>query len=210
MIKIKNLTVEFPLDNGRKYTALSNVSLEINDFDHVALIGRNGSGKYFFKNLTSLLFSYYDFSVVCSLVRNAGIFSTIKQKFNRFKLTYKLKKDYHCFNFPIDIHGACYGIKTDAVKKIAFLEEKVFPVGYGKENDYLLRLKAIRKSVVLSLSTYFIHYGNQSFGNENRNINKILGRKSLEGKHSSVIERYYANVHKSNEYIQKIISSRFL
>ena len=162
--------------------------------------------RYFFKNLTSLLFSSENFSVVCSLGRNAGIFSTIKQVFNRLKLTYNLNKDNHYFNLPNDIHGACYGIKTDAVKKIGFVDEKAFPVGYGEENDYFLRLKAIRKSVVLSLSTYFIHYGNQSFGNEKRNINKILGRKSLEGKHSSVIERYYSNVHISKSYINKIIN----
>ncbi len=166
--------------------------------------------KYFFKNLTSLLFSSNDFSVVCSLGRNAGIFSTIKQQFNRFKLTYNFSEDYHYFNLPNDIHGACYGIKTDAVKKIGFLDEKAFPVGYGEENDYFLRLKETRKSVVLSLSTYFIHYGNQSFGNEKRNINKILGRKSLEGKHSRIIERYYTNVHNSNKYIQKIIKSSVL
>ena len=158
--------------------------------------------KLFFKNLTSLLFSSDNFSVVCSLGRNAGIFSIIKPKFNMLKRLNNFNDN--SFYLPNDIHGACYGIKVEVVKKIGFLDEKSFPVGYGEENDYFLRLKAIRKSVVLSLSTYFIHYGNQSFGNEKRNTNKKLGRKSLEGKHSRVIQRYYANVYKSKSYIDKI------
>ena len=45
MIHIKNLSIEYPLENNRKYKALNNISIKFEDYDHVAIIGGNGSGK---------------------------------------------------------------------------------------------------------------------------------------------------------------------
>ena len=158
----------------------------------------------FFKKLTSLLFSSDNFGVVCSLGRNAGIFSIYKFLFNTFTKKNDFSFDKNYFHLPNDIHGACYGIKNSLIKQIGFLDENAFPMGYGEENDFYLRIKAIRKSVVLSMSTYFIHRGNQSFGNEKRNLNKKIGRRSLEGKHRPVIKNFYQNIKVSRDYIEKI------
>ena len=109
--------------------------------------------------------------------------------------------------FANDIHGACYGFKTELVEKLGFLDEEAFPQGYGEENDLYIRLNEIGKFTILSLSTYFIHYGNQSFGEAKKQLNKSLGKKSLAGKHSGKVDLFYKNVYKSSKVISSLIAS---
>ena len=87
MIEIKNLTIEYPLNNNKRFKALSDISLKINDYDHVALIGRNGSGK---STLLRALAGVYHPS--CGTTYLSGLPLTI------FNISLGLERDESGFN----------------------------------------------------------------------------------------------------------------
>ena len=160
----------------------------------------------FFDTLKSILFSDASYGAVVSLGLNAGIFNIGKQDFNHFINQNDL--DVNCNNylhFPNDLHGACYGVKTDLAREIEFLDERYFPIGYGEENDFYLRMLEKNKDVVLSLGTHFIHHKNKSFGAKNRNIYKLNGINSLRAKHGEkVISNFIYNAKLSEDYLSMI------
>lgn len=102
MISIKNLTVDYPLDNN-KFTALSNISIEINDFEHVALIGRNGSGKStLLKTLAGVFFP------------SNGSVKLSGEPLTIFDIALGMEKDESGFNNVI-IKGLYYGLSEEDI-----------------------------------------------------------------------------------------------
>ena len=45
LIKVQNLSVEFPLSSKKKVHAVSNVSLDVKEHEVLALVGESGCGK---------------------------------------------------------------------------------------------------------------------------------------------------------------------
>jgi ABC-type polysaccharide/polyol phosphate transport system ATPase subunit len=105
MIEIKNLTIEYPLNNNKRFKALSDISLKINDYDHVALVGRNGSGK---STLLRSLAGVYHPS--CGTIKLSGLPLTI------FNISLGLERDESGFNNVI-IRGLYYGLTEHEVRK---------------------------------------------------------------------------------------------
>ena len=158
----------------------------------------------FFKNLNTLLFSNNKIGAVSALGSNAGIFSFTKKEFNSLKA--KLDGNFYNYCFVNDLHGSCYGIKTDVLNEIGYLDESFFPNGYGEENDLYIRLQKYNYLVALSLDNYYKHYGNKSFGKIKRQINKKNARLSLKKKYPIDIDSFYSNSRLSKQMLNKYVN----
>lgn len=61
------------------------------------------------------------------------------------------------------IHGFCFGIKKEVIKQIGYFDEKLFPRGYGEENDYCFRAADAGFGLAVSVDTYIYHAKSKSF-----------------------------------------------
>eukprot|EP00121_Abeoforma_whisleri_P013684 Awhi_evm1s12630 len=77
------------------------------------------------------------------------------------------------------LNGFCMMINREVFFKIGFMNEKLFPIGYGEETEFQLRLHQAGYSLGIVGSVYVYHQKSQSFGTSTRNTlskaaNKIL------------------------------------
>ena len=86
-------------------------------------------------------------------------------------------------------HGFCMFIRADCLRETGFFREDVFAQGYGEENDFCARAKALGWRHVAVPSVYVAHVGGASFGASRRHLLRrnqaVLGRLH-PGYHASV------------------------
>jgi GT2 family glycosyltransferase/glycosyltransferase involved in cell wall biosynthesis len=70
---------------------------------------------------------------------------------------------------PVEVptgNGFCIYIRREVVDQIGLFDEKLFPRGYGEENDFCMRAKAAGWKNLISPRTYIFHERSVSFGAE--------------------------------------------
>ncbi len=66
------------------------------------------------------------------------------------------------------IHGFCFGITREAIKKVGYFDTKNFPNGYGEENDYCFRATDAGIGLVIATNTYIYHAKSKSYISKER------------------------------------------
>jgi len=75
-------------------------------------------------------------------------------------------------NYPLVplVHGFCFGITKEVIKKIGYFDENNFPRGYGEENDYCFRAVDAGFGLVLAIDTYIFHEKSKSYNDSVKRI----------------------------------------
>ncbi len=87
------------------------------------------------------------------------------------------------------LNGFCYAIKKEVIKTVGYLDEQVFPVGYGEENDYSIRARNAGYLLAVADHAYVYHHKSRSFNHGNRRKFASEGRRSLESKYRADVIR---------------------
>ena len=67
------------------------------------------------------------------------------------------------------VNGFCYGIKREVIDSIGYLDEELFPNGYGEEDDFSLRALNAGFCCAIATHCYIYHSKSKSFGKIFRN-----------------------------------------
>lgn len=84
------------------------------------------------------------------------------------------------------VNGFCYMIKREVLNKIGYLDEAVFPIGYGEEDDYSLRAADAGFKLRVADNCYVFHMKTRSFTSDRRDQLCIDGGKALFNKHGNI------------------------
>ena len=68
------------------------------------------------------------------------------------------------------VHGFCMTIKSDVIDKIGYLDENLFPNGYGEENDYCFRADDAGFILAIAINTFVYHKKSVSYNNDEQRI----------------------------------------
>lgn len=82
-------------------------------------------------------------------------------------------------------HGACLYIRSTLIDEIGLFDEKLFPFGYGEENDFCQRAIHASFRNLLVPSSFVRHVGSASFGEERRKTMSSKAISTLSQKHPS-------------------------
>lgn len=81
------------------------------------------------------------------------------------------------------LNGFCMMIKREVIERIGFMDEDVFPVGYGEENDFCIRASNAGYELAVADDVYIFHAKSKSFGHERRKQLSANGSVALYEKH---------------------------
>jgi len=85
--------------------------------------------------------------------------------------------------------GFCMFVKAEVIEKIGCFDEAHFGRGFGEENDYCERAKAVGFKIRLCDDLFIAHTGKASFGDEGRTLERTNSRTLAE-----LHPRYFADV----------------
>jgi GT2 family glycosyltransferase len=91
------------------------------------------------------------------------------------------------------LNGFCMLLNVSAVKEVGYLDEQSFPIGYGEENDLLLRLIQAGYELAIADHVYVYHKKSASFGNARRSALTARGQSLLKEKWSGYSYQYIAD-----------------
>jgi GT2 family glycosyltransferase/glycosyltransferase involved in cell wall biosynthesis len=91
------------------------------------------------------------------------------------------KKNYPRLPF---VNGFCFMIRRTVIDSVGYMDEENFPVGYGEENDYCIRVTDAGFELAIADNVYVFHAKSKSFGHERRKLLSEQGTKSLKLKHT--------------------------
>lgn len=83
--------------------------------------------------------------------------------------------------------GHCMYLKRSAISEVGLLNERLFPRGYGEENEWSLRCQQRGWVHVLAMGSYVYHEGGTSFGTERATLMK-QGMDTLLAAHPDYAE----------------------
>lgn len=107
------------------------------------------------------------------------------------------------------VNGFCYGIKREVIKSVGYLDETAFPLGYGEEDDYSLRVREAGFMLAAATHCYVYHAKSMSFGKSAREQLASQGRKQLDSRYGFGRVRYAAESAQKNPvlaFVRKRIS----
>lgn len=84
------------------------------------------------------------------------------------KLAFLVSK-CNLISVPI-LNGFLMAIHRRALQEIGWMNEDLFPFGYGEENDFAFRLKAAGLRLVVNPMSYIYHHKTKSFSNQERMV----------------------------------------
>lgn len=84
------------------------------------------------------------------------------------------------------VNGFCMLIKRLVFDTVGLFDAQNFPLGYGEENDFVLRSRAAGFLAVVDDATYVFHHKTRSFLEDERRIQSKQGRQKLFYKHSNI------------------------
>ena len=79
-------------------------------------------------------------------------------------------------------NGFCMYIRRETIEDIGLFDEEAFPRGYGEENDFCMKARAMGWRHIIDDRTYIFHERNQSFGAEKATLIE-QGRKVIDGRY---------------------------
>jgi O-antigen biosynthesis protein len=87
------------------------------------------------------------------------------------------------------VNGFCFAIKRAVIDAIGLLDEKLFPNGYGEENDYCLRAGKAGFSGAISDDCYLFHAKSRSYSHETRHELSAQARLILHQKYGAEVDQ---------------------
>jgi len=85
------------------------------------------------------------------------------------------------------LNGFCMMIRKELLADIGYFDEEAFPVGYGEEDDFVLRARQAGWQIRWADNTYLFHAQSRSFTDKKRLELSSFGTKSLIAKHGESI-----------------------
>ena len=98
------------------------------------------------------------------------------------------------------VNGFCFMLKKEVLDSVGFMDEEMFPVGYGEENDFCIRAIDTGYKFAIADDVYVFHAKSKSFGHVNRQQLSKQGSDSLKKKHG--IKKYTALVERVKDTAQ--------
>lgn len=96
------------------------------------------------------------------------------------KVALASKREYPCVPF---INGFCFMLKRDVIDAIGLMDDQLFPIGYGEENDYCMRASMAGFRLAVADDAYVFHAKSRSFGHARRKQLSTAGAAALESKY---------------------------
>jgi len=87
------------------------------------------------------------------------------------------------------VNGFCFAVKSTVIDAIGLLDEKLFPNGYGEENDYCLRAGKAGFSGAISDDCYLFHAKSRSYSHETRRELSGQARLILRQKYGAEVDQ---------------------
>lgn len=87
------------------------------------------------------------------------------------------------------VNGFCFMIKRELINQIGYMDEEIFPIGYGEENDFCIRAVDAGFELAIADDVYVFHAKSKSFGHDRRKGLSEQGTKNLKFKHGE--EKYF-------------------
>lgn len=85
------------------------------------------------------------------------------------------------------LNGFCLMMRRELIADIGLLDEEIFPMGYGEEDDYIFRARKAGWQLAWADDVYVYHAQSKSFSHERRKQLTEKGIQSLQEKHGSII-----------------------
>lgn len=79
-------------------------------------------------------------------------------------------------------NGFCMYVRRPCLDEVGLLDEKAFPRGYGEENDFCMRARALGWRNIIDDATYVFHERSKSFGEQKTDL-MAAGRKAVDARH---------------------------
>ena len=90
------------------------------------------------------------------------------------------------------VNGFCFMIRRSVIEKVGYMDEENFPIGYGEENDFCIRVADAGFELAIADDVYVFHAKSKSFGHEKRTLLSQQGTDNLKRKHTP--EKYTERV----------------
>jgi GT2 family glycosyltransferase/glycosyltransferase involved in cell wall biosynthesis len=87
------------------------------------------------------------------------------------------------------VNGFCFAVKSTVIDAIGLLDEKLFPNGYGEENDYCLRAGKAGFSGAIADDCYLFHAKSRSYSHETRRELSGQARLILRQKYGAEVDQ---------------------
>lgn len=176
-INIKNISI-YHNNINLGYTININKAIKLSKGKDIVLLNSDTiTTNGWLESMIDVAYSTDTIGTVTAMSDNAGAFSfPSNDKGNIMKpntITYnnyaKLIIQETSKLSPIEVptgSGFCLYIKGELLDDIGLFDEKLFPRGYGEENDFCLRAKASNWINIISTTTFIFHVRTASFKDE--------------------------------------------
>ena len=104
------------------------------------------------------------------------------------------------------VNGFCMMIRREVINKIGYMNEEMFPLGYGEEIDYCIRAKKAGFDLAIADNVYIYHVKTKSFTSEQRKKLSIYGERAIKYLHGA---EYYMNLKKEMDANTDLKNIRF-